>query len=105
MSAESLPAERVAGGPAKPATRGRGRAPDVTAAQSRADLAVAGIVFGWITVVLAADRAGGTGTAFQLLLGAATWGVLFALLRRVTPLVSAQVCVVVAFETAVEYTF
>lgn len=80
-----------------------GRRPDVTAAQSWADLAVGGTVFVWITVVLLADR--GAGMGFQWVLGLATWGVLLGLLRRETPLVRAQVAVVVAFATAVEYTF
>src|SRR5436190_429004 len=76
MSAEPVPIEPAPLGPAPSgpaAASAAGRAPDATAVQSRADLAVAGAVFGWITVVLFADRAGGTGTAFQLLLGAATW--------------------------------
>ena len=80
-----------------------GRRPDATAAESRADLAVAGVVFAWITVVLLADR--GAGMGFQWVLGGLTWAVLIGLLRRETPLVRAQVAVVVVFATAVEYTF
>jgi len=67
------------------------------------DLAAAAGVFGWITVVLLADR--GASLAEQRLLGVATWGVLFALVRRESGLVRAQVAIVVAFAAAVEYTF
>jgi hypothetical protein len=72
-------------------------------AASVADLAVALTVFGWITVVLLADRHASLGQ--QRLLGVSTWLVLLALLRRESPLVRAQVAIVVAFATAVEYTF
>jgi FtsH-binding integral membrane protein len=80
-----------------------GRAPDVTRAASWADLGVAGVVFAWITVVLLIDR--DAGIWLQRLLGLATWALLVGLLRRETPLVRAQVAVVVVFATAVEYTF
>lgn len=53
--------------------------------------------------MLAADPSSGLGE--QRAWGAATWGVLLWLLRVETPLVRAQVAVVVAFATAVEYTF
>jgi hypothetical protein len=79
------------------------RRPDPTPASSRPDLATAATVFAWITLVLYVDR--GTGIAEQRLLGLATWGVLVALLWRESPLVRAQVGVVVVFATAVEYTF
>ena len=72
------------------------------------DLAVAATVLAWIGLVLLADgvRAlDGVETARQLGLGAATWLVLAALLRRETPLVRAQTLVVVALATCVEYTF
>ncbi len=82
---------------------GASRRPDATAAASRADLATAAAVFVWITIVLYADR--GTSITEQRLLGVATWGVLVALLWRQSPLVRAQVGVVVVFATAVEYTF
>jgi hypothetical protein len=71
--------------------------------RSFADLAVAGAVFGWITLVLSADRH--SSLMQQRLLGVATWAVLVALLWRESPLVRAQVAIVVAFATAVEYTF
>lgn len=74
-----------------------------TRARSVADLAVALTVFGWITVVLVSDRHASLGR--QRLLGVATWLVLLALLRRESALVRAQVAIVVAFATAVEYTF
>jgi len=70
---------------------------------SRADLLLAGAVFAWITAVLLLDLA--AGIWLQRLLGGLTWAFLLALLRRETPLVRAQVAVVVAFATAVEYTF
>jgi hypothetical protein len=58
---------------------------------------------GWLTLVLAVDSSGGRVT--QALLGLATWVVLAVALRRCTPLVRVQALVVVAFATAVEYTF
>ncbi|MGH3686826.1 MAG: hypothetical protein ACRDRU_14355 [Pseudonocardiaceae bacterium] len=70
---------------------------------SRRDLGIAAVVVGWITVMLITDPLSGLGA--QRALGAATWGVLLWLLRAETPLVRTQVAVVVAFATAVEYTF
>jgi hypothetical protein len=77
--------------------------PTSTRARSWCDLAAAAAVFGWITVVLLADRH--ASLTEQRLLGLATWGVLFGLLHRESGLVRAQVAIVVAFATAVEYTF
>ncbi len=57
----------------------------------------------WVPLVLLLDR--GAGIWEQRALGLGTWLLLLALLRRETPLVRAQVAVVVAFATAVEYTF
>src|SRR3954454_1435429 len=57
----------------------------------------------WVPLVLLLD--GGAGLAEQRALGAGTWVLLLALLRREAPLVRAQVAVVVLFATAVEYTF
>jgi hypothetical protein len=57
----------------------------------------------WVPLVLLLDR--GADVWFQRALGAGTWPLLLALLRRESPLVRAQVAVVVAFATAVEYTF
>jgi hypothetical protein len=74
-----------------------------TRARSWWDLATAAGVFGWITVVLLADRH--ASLTEQRLLGAATWLVLGVLLRRESGLVRAQVAIVVVFATAVEYTF
>jgi hypothetical protein len=71
--------------------------------RSPADLAVAGAVFGWITLVLLVDRH--AGLPAQRLLGVATWLVLIGLLRRESPLVRVQVGIVVAFATLIEYTF
>ena len=72
------------------------------------DLRVAALIAAWIGFVLAADGVGALDDhelLRQLALGAATWGVLGALLRQETPLVRAQTLLVVAFATAVEYTF
>jgi hypothetical protein len=57
----------------------------------------------WLPFVLVADR--GADIWIQRGLGVLTWLLLLALLRREAPLVRAQVAVVVAFATAVEYTF
>jgi hypothetical protein len=57
----------------------------------------------WVPLVLLLDV--GAGIWSQRALGAGTWLLLLALLRRESPLVRAQVAVVVAFATAVEYTF
>jgi hypothetical protein len=70
---------------------------------SRYDLRIAAVAFGWITVLLITDPWSSLGE--QRVWGAATWAVLLWLLRAETPLVRTQVAVVVAFATAVEYTF
>ena len=57
----------------------------------------------WVPLVLLLDR--GADVWFQRALGVGTWLLLLALLRRESPLVRAQVAVVVVFATAVEYTF
>jgi len=57
----------------------------------------------WVPLVLLLDK--GADIWWQRLLGLGTWLLLLALLRREMPLVRAQVTVVVAFATAVEYTF
>ena len=57
----------------------------------------------WVPLVLVLDSAGDIW--WQRLLGLGTWALLLALLWREPPLVRAQVAVVVAFATAVEYTF
>ena len=57
----------------------------------------------WLPLVLVADR--GADIWVQRGLGLLTWLLLLALLGRELPLVRAQVAVVVAFATAVEYTF
>src|SRR5690349_23060587 len=72
------------------------------------DLALAAGIVAWIGAVLVADGIDafdGHELARQLLLGAATWGVLGLLLRREVPLVRAQTLLVVGFATCVEYTF
>jgi hypothetical protein len=67
------------------------------------DALIAGVVFAWTTLVLICD---GSGTLTeQRLFGLATWGLLALFLAGERPLVRAQVAVVVAFATAVEYTF
>jgi hypothetical protein len=57
----------------------------------------------WVPLVLLLDT--GADIWAQRGLGVGTWMLLLALLRRETPLVRAQVAVVVLFATAVEYTF
>ena len=57
----------------------------------------------WVPLVLLLDR--GAGIWEQRALGVGTWLLRVLLLRRETPLVRAQVAVVVVFATAVEYTF
>ena len=72
------------------------------------DVRLAGLVVGWIGAVLVADalpRAAGPEWLRQVVLGVTTWAVLALLLRRETPLVRVQTLLVVAFATAVEYTF
>lgn len=61
------------------------------------------VVLAWITAVLAIDSQGTL--EVQRVLGALTWFVLIGLLARETTVVRAQTAVVVAFATAVEYTF
>ena len=61
------------------------------------------LMMGWLTLVLAVDSVGTRST--QAALGVATWVVLLVALRGCSPLVRAQTLVVVAFATAVEYTF
>ena len=70
---------------------------------SRLGAAASLLMMGWLSVVLLVDHDGTLAT--QRLLGAATWLVLLLALRRTTPLVRVQTLVVVAFATAVEYTF
>jgi hypothetical protein len=69
----------------------------------RHDLLVAATVFTWITVVLVLDSDGSL--LRQRILGALTWALLVALLHPETRLVKLQVAVVVAFASAIEYTF
>jgi hypothetical protein len=61
------------------------------------------VTLGWVPLVLLLDR--GASLWAQRALGVGTWLLLLALLRRETPLVRAQVAIVVAFASAVEYTF
>jgi hypothetical protein len=75
---------------------------------SRRDLFMAAGVLAWIGVILVADGVRAVDPlepVRQVVLGAATWLVLAALLRRETPLVRTQTLVVVALATCVEYTF
>ncbi|MFL6241208.1 MAG: hypothetical protein ACJ735_17130 [Actinomycetes bacterium] len=69
---------------------------------SRADLALALTVVAWVGVVLPLDNAG---SARELALGGVTWALLLTLLRRESATTRAQVAVVVAFATLIEYTF
>lgn len=61
------------------------------------------LTFAWVPLVLLLDR--GADVWEQRALGLGTWVLLLTLVRRESPLVRAQVAVVVAFATAVEYTF
>ena len=67
------------------------------------DAAVIACTLTWVPLVLVLDR--GAGLWSQRAMGLGTWLLLGWLLRHETPLVRAQVAVVVAFATAVEYTF
>jgi hypothetical protein len=64
---------------------------------------LAAAVMGWISLVLAVDSGGSLAT--QRLLGGLTWVLLVVMLRRESMTVRVQTGVVVAFATAVEYTF
>jgi hypothetical protein len=64
---------------------------------------VPAVVLTWIPVVLLLDR--GASMTAQRLLGVGTWLILIALLARENNRTRAQVGVVVAFATLVEYTF
>jgi hypothetical protein len=61
------------------------------------------LTFLWVPLVLLLDH--GADIWQQRALGVGTWVLLAALLRRESPLVRAQVAVVIVFATAVEYTF
>lgn len=65
--------------------------------------ATAALIMGWITGVLVLDADGSLNA--QRVLGLLTWGLLVLVLRREQALVRTQTLVVVAFATAVEYTF
>ncbi len=67
------------------------------------DAVVAIATLTWIPGVLLLDR--DAGIWWQRALGVGTWALLLLLLRAETPLVRAQVAVVIAFASAVEYTF
>jgi hypothetical protein len=60
-------------------------------------------IAGWIAAVLWLDQSVPLGV--QHLLGLGTWVLLGLLAVRETPLVRAQIAIVVAFATAIEYTF
>ncbi len=78
---------------------------DRTAATTRAAAPSVAVTVAVVTItaVLLLDASGSLW--LQRLLGAVTWCVLVALLSGETPLVRAQIAVVVVFATAVEYTF
>jgi hypothetical protein len=78
------------------------RAPRRLLAASRADLGLAAVVVAWVGVVLPLDNAG---AGREWLLGGVTWLLLLVLLRRESTTTRAQVAVVVAFATLIEYTF
>jgi hypothetical protein len=70
--------------------------------RGRNTLVVAAVLV-WIPGVFWLDAGAGPGQ--QLLLGLGSWALLIALLKGESPLVRMQTAVVVAFATAVEYTF
>lgn len=80
-----------------------GRSPAAESAPRPGDSLVLGGVFVWITAVLLLDR--GVGVGGQAALGAVTWVLLLAALRREILLVRVQVAVVVVFASLVEYVF
>ena len=90
---------------ASPADRPVARRPSGDASRSDPgrDATVIACTLTWVPLVLVLDR--GADIWWQRALGLGTWLLLAWLLRRETPLVRAQVAVVVAFATAVEYTF
>jgi hypothetical protein len=61
------------------------------------------LFFAWVPAILLLDR--GADIWFQRLLGLVTWLLLLVFLRRESALVRAQVAVVIAFATLVEYIF
>lgn len=78
----------------------------MSAAADRLGAPASLVMMGWLSGVLWLDRATGDGGLWlQRGLGVLTWGVLGFALLRVSPLVRAQVAVVVCFATAVEYLF
>jgi len=103
----SLVVGRWSGAVTTPTSAQRVPDPTVRAAAtvraSAADLAPAAAVVGWITVVLLADTS--ASLPQQRVLGLLTWAGLVLVLRREERLVRVQTAVVVAFATAVEYTF
>ena len=76
---------------------------DASRSEFRRDATVVAGTLTWVPLVLVLDR--GVDIWWQRALGLGTWLLLGWLLRRETPLVRAQVAVVIAFATAVEYTF
>lgn len=68
-----------------------------------ADIGVAAVVAGWIAAVLSLDSISSLGE--QRWLGVGTWLLLAACLRRQPIRTRVQIGIVVAFATAVEYTF
>jgi hypothetical protein len=67
------------------------------------ELRIAGIVAVWVLVVLAVDA--GASITLQRLLGAGTWLLLAAMLRRESRATRIQVGIVVVFASTIEYVF
>ena len=86
-----------------PAAGSRPRLRVAGAVRSLRNATVVACTMTWVPLVLVLDR--GAGIWSQRALGLGTVALLLVLLRRETPLVRAQVAVVVAFATVVEYTF
>jgi hypothetical protein len=106
VTAEAAAASVAEGAQARPLRPGRGTrglAHRLVGSALRSPALPVPVTLTWVPLVLLLDR--GADLWFQRALGAGTWLLLVALLRRESPLVRAQVAVVVAFATAVEYTF
>lgn len=67
------------------------------------DYAAVLLFFAWVPAILLLDMRAGIWS--QRLLGLVTWVLLLIFLRRESPLVRAQVAIVIAFATLVEYIF
>jgi hypothetical protein len=81
--------------------------PEVVPAGSGRDLRRFVVLLAWIPVILLLDAVGrhGVTIGWQRLLGAGTWALLLLMLRGESRRTKAQVVIVVAFASLIEYTF